>query len=98
MNNIVQYSALYAVIISFLYERYVAFAPLWANRPGKLIEVQQHVGETRTSHRNGVRNCEDALLLEDSGFAILSCDEGRDRWNTVMVSHRDLEITSYASD
>lgn len=32
-----------------------------------------------------LRNCEDALLDEAMGLAILSCDVGRDKWNTVMV-------------
>ncbi|POS75801.1 hypothetical protein DHEL01_v205802 [Diaporthe helianthi] len=31
-----------------------------------------------------VRNCEDAVLLENRGIAILVCDEGRENWNTVM--------------
>lgn len=33
---------------------------------------------------NTVRNCEDAIIDEDSGTLILSCDPGRDTWNTVM--------------
>lgn len=32
-----------------------------------------------------LRNCEDALLDEAMGLAILSCDVGRDKWNTIMV-------------
>jgi hypothetical protein len=31
------------------------------------------------------RNCEDAVLDEKNGIAILTCDPGRDKWNTVMV-------------
>ena len=32
-----------------------------------------------------VRNCEDMAIDTFEGFAILSCDPGRDSWNTVMV-------------
>lgn len=34
-----------------------------------------------------LRNCEDVIMLDGlDGLALLSCDEARDRWNTVMVS------------
>jgi arylesterase/paraoxonase len=33
-----------------------------------------------------IRNCEDALLVEEHGLAIVGCDPGREIWNTVMVS------------
>ncbi|KAG5984816.1 hypothetical protein E4U55_003034 [Claviceps digitariae] len=31
-----------------------------------------------------VRSCEDALIVESRGVAIVACDAGRERWNTVM--------------
>lgn len=31
-----------------------------------------------------VQNCEDVLMIPSQGVAILSCDRGRDMWNTVM--------------
>jgi arylesterase/paraoxonase len=39
----------------------------------------------RVKFVNAVRNCEDVVLDEARGVAILSCDAGRDKWNTVMV-------------
>lgn len=39
-----------------------------------------------------VRNCEDVLIEEGMGVAFLSCDPGRDQWNTVMVSSGKLVI------
>jgi arylesterase/paraoxonase len=33
-----------------------------------------------------IRNCEDSLMDEELGIAYLSCDPGRDRFNTVQVS------------
>lgn len=32
-----------------------------------------------------IRNCEDAVLVEARGIALLACDPGRETWNTVMV-------------
>ena len=32
-----------------------------------------------------LRSCEDAFLIEKEGLAILACDAGRERFNTVMV-------------
>lgn len=34
-----------------------------------------------------VRSCEDVVLIEDWGLALLVCDPGRETWNTVMVGH-----------
>ncbi|KAI1842210.1 hypothetical protein JX266_011618 [Neoarthrinium moseri] len=31
-----------------------------------------------------IRSCEDALLIESAGVALLPCDPGRERWNSVM--------------
>ncbi|KAL8388809.1 hypothetical protein RB595_008947 [Gaeumannomyces hyphopodioides] len=48
-------------------------------------------GSVRLQHK--VRNCEDAVLVEHAHAAILSCDRGRDGWNTVMgafAKNRDL--------
>lgn len=36
--------------------------------------------------KDDVRNCEDILINEEEAFMLLSCDPGRDEWNTVMVS------------
>ncbi|KAL8294582.1 hypothetical protein RB597_007786 [Gaeumannomyces tritici] len=48
-------------------------------------------GSVRLQHK--VRNCEDVVLVEHARTAILSCDRGRDGWNTVMgafAENRDL--------
>lgn len=51
-----------------------------------------------------IRNCEDLTMVPEDGLAILSCDPGRDRWNTVMgtftedkslIPHGDLTIYRY---
>ncbi|KAG5941785.1 hypothetical protein E4U53_007363 [Claviceps sorghi] len=56
---------------------------LYTNTPGRLPRVN-----TFPSHEikfaDRVRSCEDALVLESRGVAIVACDAGRERWNTVM--------------
>jgi arylesterase/paraoxonase len=53
------------------------------NKPENLPEINKF-----SSHSyklvNKVRNCEDGIIIEEDAFAILSCDSGRDLWNTVM--------------
>ncbi|KXJ89279.1 hypothetical protein Micbo1qcDRAFT_11766 [Microdochium bolleyi] len=51
-----------------------------------------------------VRSCEDVILLEDEGVAVIGCDPGRERWNTVMgiflpgpIVSADLYIYDYKS-
>lgn len=56
-----------------------------SNRPGKLQEVNVFKS-LETKFQDEIRNCEDVILVEGKGVALLSCDPGRDRWNTVMVS------------
>lgn len=73
-----------AIAAPYLYERYVALSTIVSNRPGslqKIYNIKSH--EIRFHDR--IRNCEDIILEEDIGVAFLSCDPGRDRWNTVMV-------------
>lgn len=53
------------------------------NAPDKLTEVK-NLGDYSVKFSDRLRNCEDALLVEEDRVAILSCDPGRDFWNTVM--------------
>jgi len=39
-------------------------------------------------YQDRLQNCEDVIMEESLGMAFLSCDPGRDRWNTVMVSFK----------
>ncbi|KAL2847511.1 hypothetical protein BJY01DRAFT_212460 [Aspergillus pseudoustus] len=60
-----------------------ALTLLAKNKPENLPEINTF---SSYSHKliNKVRNCEDGIIIEEDGFAILSCDSGRDLWNTVM--------------
>lgn len=67
---------------------------MYKNAPGRLSEIN-----TFRSHEikfaDRVRSCEDVLILESRGLAILACDPGRERWNTVMVRFDTTIITFY---
>lgn len=75
-----------ALAVTHLYRRVETLWSLEKNAPGKLQAISAFsTHDIKFADR--IRNCEDGLLLDDShGWALLSCDFGRDRWNTVMVS------------
>lgn len=43
-------------------------------------------GNYELKYVDKLRNCEDLVVDEKAGYMVLGCDEGRDVWNTVMVS------------
>ncbi|KAL2840630.1 hypothetical protein BJX68DRAFT_246525 [Aspergillus pseudodeflectus] len=69
--------------LPWLQGRKQALSLLAKNKPENLPEINKF-----SSHSyklvNKVRNCEDGIIIEEDAFAILSCDSGRDLWNTVM--------------
>jgi hypothetical protein len=79
-----QYLVLVAIAAPYIYERYIAFSGILANRPGKL-EPYNGFKSHEIKFVDQLKNCEDVILEEELGIAFLSCDPGRDRWNTVMV-------------
>jgi arylesterase/paraoxonase len=60
------------------------YTQLWTNRPSNIKELNAFQSSS-IKFEDLVRNCEDAVLNEKLGLAYLSCDPGRDRWNTVLV-------------
>jgi hypothetical protein len=87
-----QYLIALAIIAPYVYDRYVAFSAILANRPGSLQNLNRFKSH-EVKFRDQLRNCEDVLLEEAMGIAFLSCNPGRDQWNTVMV--RPLRISTY---
>ncbi|KAJ4357319.1 uncharacterized protein N0V89_001894 [Didymosphaeria variabile] len=74
-----------AVLAPYGWDRYLALSEIVANRPGSYTPIDTFKGhDIKFRDVRGFRNCEDVLLDEGLGLAILSCDEGRDKWNTVM--------------
>ncbi|KAH7049269.1 hypothetical protein B0J12DRAFT_574708, partial [Macrophomina phaseolina] len=45
--------------------------------------------EQQIKHADILKNCEDVIILEEQGVALLSCDPQRDAWNTVMGTFID---------
>jgi arylesterase/paraoxonase len=72
-----------AIIAPFVYERYIALSALLANRPAKFQNLRNFKNH-EIKFQDQLRNCEDVLLEEGMGIAFLSCNPGRDQWNTVM--------------
>ncbi|KAI0467150.1 putative paraoxonase [Xylaria cf. heliscus] len=73
-----------ALLLPFAYERgHVLTTLFWKNAPGRLVKINTFAShEVKFADR--IRSCEDALIVESEGLAILGCDPGRERWNTVM--------------
>ncbi|KAF2032203.1 calcium-dependent phosphotriesterase [Setomelanomma holmii] len=75
--------ALLALASPWVYDRYLGFSNMFTNRPGSLVEINTFKS-LDVKFTDTIKNCEDVVLVEDKGVALLSCDPGRDRWNTVM--------------
>ncbi|KAI9373404.1 hypothetical protein BJX61DRAFT_502864 [Aspergillus egyptiacus] len=69
--------------LPYLRGRQVMLTLLVKNSPANLPEINAFAASS-LKLVDKVRNCEDGLLIEEDGLAILSCDPGRDHWNTVM--------------
>ncbi|ORX92492.1 hypothetical protein BCR34DRAFT_677913 [Clohesyomyces aquaticus] len=94
MARTATYLLVLASAIPFFYDRYLAFSPMFANLPGRMKTIYGFKSHN-IRFQDWIRNCEDVVLYEDAGLAILSCDAGRDRWNTVMGAfHQEKEIVS----
>jgi arylesterase/paraoxonase len=84
------------LLSAFLYFLSYRSAVLWtfyANTPSRLSQIANIDYEIK--FKEITRNCEDVVLDEENSVAILSCDPGRDKWNTVMVSKSDFSYTLY---
>ncbi|KAJ2981593.1 hypothetical protein NUW58_g6654 [Xylaria curta] len=73
-----------AFLLPFAYERGQTLNFLfWKNAPHRLVKINAFAShEIRFSDR--IRSCEDVLIVESEGLAILGCDPGREKWNTIM--------------
>ncbi|KAI8629759.1 putative paraoxonase [Xylariaceae sp. FL1651] len=72
-----------ALLSPFFYERGQTLSLFWKNAPERFVKINTFAShEIKFADR--IRSCEDALLVESEGLAILGCDPGRERWNTVM--------------
>ncbi|KPM45163.1 hypothetical protein AK830_g1412 [Neonectria ditissima] len=72
-----------ALLGPLLWPRIRVLSIFYKNAPERLQRMNA-LESLELKFEDRIRNCEDALLLEDKGLAILSCDPGREIWNTVM--------------
>ncbi|KAK7757542.1 hypothetical protein SLS62_000557 [Diatrype stigma] len=75
-----------ALLAAYLYERAPVLYMMYSNAPQRIARLANLGGgsEIKFADRPGFRSCEDALLVESLGVALVACDPGRERWNTVM--------------
>ena len=66
------------MLAAFLYERAPTLVSLYQNAPGRLAHVDNLPGawEIKFAERAGFRSCEDALLVESRGVAVVACGHG----------------------
>lgn len=67
----------------YMSNRVWTLSVLASNDPYKLDEVNIFPNHS-IMFKDTLRNCEDAFFIPSNGVAILSCNPGRDMWNTVM--------------
>ncbi|KAL4922627.1 hypothetical protein BDW62DRAFT_215680 [Aspergillus aurantiobrunneus] len=76
-------AVLLAWAFPYLQGRQYALSLMLKNKPENLPEINRFAASS-LKFANTVRNCEDGIIVDDDAMAILSCDAGRDLWNTVM--------------
>ncbi|KAH7192571.1 uncharacterized protein B0J16DRAFT_411276 [Fusarium flagelliforme] len=68
---------------SFVSERINLLKTFYQNTPARVTKIN-NIGRHEVKFADRIRSCEDVLLVEKHHLAILACDAGRERWNTVM--------------
>ncbi|KAF5987203.1 serum paraoxonase/lactonase 3 [Fusarium bulbicola] len=74
---------LVGLIASFVYERINLIQTFYQNTPSRITKVN-NIGKYEVRFEDQIRSCEDVLLIEEYHLAVLACDPGRERHNTVM--------------
>ncbi|KAK6087772.1 serum paraoxonase arylesterase family protein [Seiridium cupressi] len=76
-------AALLALLAPYLIRRGQILRLFYTNAPDRLPRINA-LKTQEVKFADKIRSCEDALLIESKGYAILPCDAGRERWNSVM--------------
>ncbi|KAK8877059.1 paraoxonase [Apiospora arundinis] len=66
-----------------VYPRIPLLQTFYYNHPDRLVQIN-NIGPYEIKFSDKLRSCEDVILIENKGVAIVGCDAGRERWNTVM--------------
>lgn len=80
----------------YLADRYLIPVLLYKNYPSRLQSVSAFK-DYKILFKDVVRNCEDTAIDEAQGVAFVTCDSGRDYWNTVLVGVAILVISYISS-
>ncbi|KAK8093034.1 hypothetical protein PG999_014621, partial [Apiospora kogelbergensis] len=72
-----------ALLAVAVYSRIPLIQTFYYNHPDRLVEID-NIGPYEIKFSDKIRSCEDVILIESKGVAIVGCDAGRERWNTVM--------------
>ncbi|RDW57840.1 uncharacterized protein DSM5745_11358 [Aspergillus mulundensis] len=85
LSRLAIFAVLAAISLPWLQSRQYTLSLLFKNKPENLPEINAFSSSSlKFTDKPGLRNCEDGIVVPEDGFAILSCDPGRDLWNTVM--------------
>ncbi|KAI3342359.1 hypothetical protein F4824DRAFT_445863 [Ustulina deusta] len=93
--------ALLAPLAVFLAGRVRVLSLAYFNAPGRMPNYANFTS-SEIKFTEQIRSCEDVILVEARGLALLACDPGRETWNTVMgffaereAPHRNAELWAY---
>ncbi|KAI1739910.1 hypothetical protein F4680DRAFT_448522 [Xylaria scruposa] len=70
-----------APCIVYLARRVRVLSLAYFNAPGRMPSYA-HYTSSDIKFTEKIRNCEDVVLVESYGLALLACDPGRETWNT----------------
>ncbi|KAI0160614.1 putative paraoxonase [Xylariaceae sp. FL1272] len=91
-----------ALLWSFLSPRIHTASIFYKNAPERFKGLR-NIPNPIVKFGDRIRSCEDVILVESRRVAILGCDPGRERWNTVMgifepepVANADLYLYDYS--
>lgn len=73
-----------APLAVFLAGRVRVLSLAYFNAPGRMPNYANFTS-SEIKFTEQIRSCEDVILVEARGLALLACDPGRETWNTVMV-------------
>ncbi|KAI0479824.1 hypothetical protein F4859DRAFT_477492 [Xylaria cf. heliscus] len=75
--------ALLAYLAIHLAQRVRVLSLAYFNAPGRM-PVYANFTSSEIRFEDQIRDCEDTVLVESRGLALLACDTGRETWNPVM--------------
>ncbi|KAI8964566.1 calcium-dependent phosphotriesterase [Daldinia sp. FL1419] len=92
-----------AVLMPSIYDLAQKLLLMYNNAPGRIVQIN-NLKSFEIKFPETIRSCEDSLLVQSKGLAILACDPGREVWNTVMgifipgpVANAELYAYNYSA-